>query len=366
MQMKTSRKSFWQSLTALISVTLIVGTGSAQTVTIDSAAALNLRTSLDGSGLALSSISIDPLTGNAQVSTTSNISSCSGGGQPPARSVSVNAPQTAAVSSAITVSWQANNFTGTTTCSVSLNAGSAVPASGWSGTGLPYPATSSLSVTLNASQPASYSFRVDCSDGQGATGSAVTSVQTPGVGCTDPDIGKWRGVALSPPGNPRIWETTFVTGGQTFVPFPGVSNTQFSSGLGANSYDSMRFTIPVNAPVGARYDVSNFVSTQSGEGVLAGSVSECQGDFRESVLTNSTTRRFCISTAGVGGVAIGTVVDAGPGPYNVETCEVVRGRNYFFNTTFGTTFAPGNGAYCGPAQQGEQCIYKLESRNSRR
>jgi hypothetical protein len=367
MQTKTTRKSFWQLITAIIGVTLIVGTGSAQTVTIDSAPSLNLRTALDNSGLALSSISIDPTTGNAQVSTTSNVTTC--GVIPGARSVVVTSPGQATQNATISVSWAANNFVGATTCNVSLGSGSAVPASGWTGTGLPYPATSSLSVTLGSTQPASYNFVVQCFDTTtGPSGSSTTNVPaiTDPTSCTDPEIGKWRGTALSPPGNPRIWETTFVTGGQTFVPFPGVSNTQFSAGLGSGTYDAMRFTVPVNAPVGARYDLSNFVSTQSGEGVLAGSVSPCQGDFRESFLSNTGTRKFCISLGGVGGVAIGSVVDAGQGPYTVETCEIVRGRQYYFNTTFGTAFFPGSGAYCLPAQQGEQCIYKLESRNSRR
>ena len=370
MQIKTSRKSFWQSLTALIGVSMIVGTGSAQTVSIDLAPALNLRTAVDGTGLALSSISIDPTTGNAQVNTTSNVNTC-GGNPLPGRSVTVSSPNQATQNGTINVTWVANNFAASTTCNVSLEAGSSVPATVFPVSGLPYPATSSLSVVLGSAQPASYNFKVQCVDssgGQSVSNNTITNV--PSVGditvCNDPDLGKWRGVALSPPGNPRIWETTFVTGGASSVPFPGVQNTQFSAGLGASSYDAMRFTVPLNASVGARYDLSNFVSTGSGEGVLSISVSPCQGDFRESFLSNTTTRKFCISQGGGGGAAIGTVVDAGPGPYSTESCEIVRGRNYFLNTTFGTTFQPGNGAYCVPAQQGEQCVYKLEYRQTRR
>jgi|GEM_PF-5263133 len=370
MHIKTSRKSFWQSVTALIGMTLIVGTGSAQTVTIDSAPALNLRTVLDGSGLALSSISIDPTTGNAQVNTTSNISSCAAGNPLPGRSVTVSSPNQATQNGTINVTWVANNFVGATTCSVSLGAGSSAPTTVFPVAGLPYPATSSLSVVLGSAQPASYNFSVQCVDasgGQSSSNNSTTNVPSiTDVTCTDSDIGKWRGVALAAPGVPRIWETTFNNPGVSSTPFPGNQSSQYTASLSLGGYDSMRFTVPINAPVGARYDLSNFVSTASGEGVLAGSVSPCSGDFREAILANSASRKFCISLGGGGGIAIGVVVDAGSGPYNTETCEIVRGRNYYFNTTFGTASVPQtgttfNGAYCVSSE----CVYKLERRLAR-
>jgi len=358
MHIKTSRKSFWQCVTALIGMTLIVGTGSAQTVTIDSAPPLTLRT-VDGQGLAPSSISIDPMTGNAQVNTTSNITTCGAGSPALGRTVTVTSPNQASPNGTINVNWVANNFVGATTCSVSLGAGSAVPVTGFPVNGLPYPTTSNLTVVLGPAQPASYSFSVQCVDAGGSvTNSATTIVQSvvDPTSCTDPDIGKWRGVALSPPGLVRDWVPTFGN-----LPFPGPPNAQFTQTLSLGGYDSIRFLVPMTAIVGQRSDLINFLSTASAEGVLAASVSPCQGDFRESSLVNSAIRKVCIGLGGGGGTSISVVIDAGPGPYNSNTCEIVRGRTYFFNTTFGTasssqTGSTANGAYCVTSE----CTYKLE------
>lgn len=335
MQTKTTRKSFWQSITAIIGVTLIVGTGSAQTVTIDSAPSLNLRTAVDNSGLAFSSISIDPATGNAQVNTTGNVTSC---GNPPAgtRLVSVTSPVNATPNSTINVSWVANNFIGATTCTVSLVAGSAVPTSGWTGTNLPYPATNTLSVVLNASQPALYNFKVDCSDGTPAIGSSNTNVPTT-VGC-GPDVGKWRGAALTA-NTVRIWETTFVSPGQTSTPFPGPVFSQLPTDLATGSYDSMRFTVPITAAVGARYNLKNFTPSSTSS-QLAFSVAECQGDFREELLVNETTSRICLGIAGNLGAFVRLKVEPGSEPFASTTCPIVRGRDYYVNTTFGIEAGP--------------------------
>jgi hypothetical protein len=358
MQTKTSYKT-GQWLLALFSTTLIVGTGSAQTIVIDSAPALNLTTQIN-SGIALSSIAIDPITGNAQVRTQAgNINSCTGSGNPPGRSVTVSAPASAAPSAVINVAWTANNFTGTTTCTVSGGTNT----TGWTGTNLPYPATSSLQVTLAATQPASYTFTVTCSDGSSAQGSAATSVSGGGGGgdCSDPLIGTYNGATLNV-NAVRNWENTFVTGGQTNVPFPGPPNRQFNASLSRGAYDSMRFVVPLTLPQGFRADLSNFVTTSSATSVLVAAVSECQGDFRPS-LNNSSLRRLCTDQGGVGGTSIGVVVDAGNGPYNSETCSIVRGRTYFVNTSFGTSSnQTGGSAFCVD----DACSYNLEYRQTRR
>ena len=348
MQTKTTRKSFWQSITAIIGVTLIVGTGSAQTVTIDSAPSLNLRTAVDNSGLAFSSISIDPTTGNAQVNTTSNVTTCGSSGT---RSVVVTSPNSATPGSTINVSWVANNFVGAATCSVSLGAGSALPTSGWTGTNLAYPATNSLSVVLGSAQPATYSFRVDCNDGQAANGTAstnVSSIVNPGD-CTSTDLKKYRGVAINEV-IVREWETSFASPGETSTPFPGEPENAFFDTLGVGGYASMRFNVPVALPVGFRTSINNTLNTgSSSAGLLELSVSECKGDFRSDILVNNSIQKICMAGGGIGGAKVTVVVDAGPGPYSASSCEIIRGRTYFVNTTFGTRSAPGNGAFCSTA-----------------
>jgi len=360
MQVNLLTKCFGSSFAALLAGVLLASAAFAQTVTVDSAPPLTLRNQLDGSGLALSSVSVDPMTGNVQVNTTSNVTSWSSS-PPIGRTVTVTSPNQATPNSSITVSWVASGGfnLAATTCSLSLGAGSAVPVGGFTFSG--QPPTSNLTVVLGSAQPASYSFSVQCVDAGGsASNSSITNVVN-SVGCSDPDIGKWRGVALSPPGLVRDWVPTF--GGQ---PFPGPPNAQFTQSLSLGGYDSMRFTVPMTAIVGQRYDLINFVSTASAEGVLAASVSPCLGDFRESILSNNVTRKACIGLGGGGGTSISVVIDAGPGPYNADTCEVVRGRTYFFNTTFGTassvsTGNVSNGAYCVSSE----CIYKLERRLAR-
>jgi len=358
MQIKTSLKSFWRSVTALIGVTLIVGTGSAQTVTIDSAPALTLRTVLDGSGLALSSISIDPTTGNAQVNTTSSVTTC--GGPPPlGRTVSVSSPNQASQNGSITVSWVANNFTTATTCSVSLGSGSAIPATGFPVNSLPYPATSSLSVVLGSAQPASYIFNVMCFDaggGQSASSTSTTNVPSGVVGCTDPDLGKWRGAALASNNN-RIWENVFLNPGQSFSPFPGPPFSQVRTDSPSGVYDNIRFTVPTTAVVGSRYNIANFSPTDIASN-LAFSVSECIGDFRESVLLNESTNNICFGFAGITGPSIRLKVDPGSGPFASSTCPIIRGRNYYVNTTFGVATSPGPGQiFCAA---GGACPHLLE------
>ena len=364
MQIKTSRKSFWQSLTALIGVTLIVGTGSAQTVSIDSAPALNLRTSLDGTGLALSSISIDPLTGNAQVNTTSNVNSC--GGIPGTRSVTVTSPVNASQNATITVSWEALNFTGATTCTVSLNAGSAAPVSGWAGSSLPYPATNRLSVLLASTQPAEYRFNVQCTDGQVAVGSANTTVENI-VGCVgNASLEKWRGATLASNNN-RIWENTFISPGQPFTPFPGPVFSQLrTEPSNSGTYDNLRFTVPTTLTVGARFNIANFTPTDTPSSTLAFSVSDCKGDFRESVLINETTNNICFGFAGITGPSIRLKVEPGVGPFTTPTCPIVRGRSYYVNTTFGVAGEPGPGQlFCAGLASGIACGHLLEYQLSR-
>jgi len=362
MQSNSWVKSVWRTITALTGAILLVSVGFGQTVRVDAKAASDVHTAINTNG-STSTIRINTLTGNAFVNTSDSVNSCSSG-TPGGRSVTVTSPSQAAQNSTIQVSWTANNFVGATTCNLSLGAGSTVPSSGWTGTGLSYPSVASRTVVLGPSQPATYLFLVQCFDAtNGPTGSATTIVQS-GAGdtCLDPNIGQWRGQPLSV-SSQRIWETTF-TSGTPSTPFPGAPNFQITETLGLDAYNSMRFTVPLNAPVRARYDLVNFVSTASPEGVLAGSVSPCEGDFRESELIDVKLRKFCISMGGIGGIAIGVVVDAGAGPHNGETCEIVRGRNYYFNTTFGTNISGGDGAYCTAAGAG--CIYKFEYRLARR
>jgi len=364
MHIKTSRKSFWQCVTALIGMTLIVGTGSAQTVTIDSAPPLTLRT-VDGQSLAPSSISIDPMTGNAQVNTTSNITTCGAGSPALGRTVTVTSPNQASPNGTINVNWVANNFVGATTCSVTLGAGSAVAVPNTPVTGLAHPAISSLSVVLGSAQPASYNFSVQCIDAGGAaSNSSITNVAN-SIGCSDPNIGKWRGLALSPPDLVRDWVTIFGIG---VAPFPGPPNLQFTAPLSLGSYDSMRFSVPTTLNVGFRTDIFTFVSGASAEGNLAISVSPCQGDFREAMLVNEARKKYCLNVGGGGGTAINVLVvdNDSENTFDRETCEIVRGRNYFVNTTFGTansqqTGSFRNGAYCITSE----CIYKMERRLSR-
>lgn len=303
---------------SILGSALIVGTGSAQTWTVNGTTQATQLTTSAGEA----AVAIDPLTGIASIKTA---------GAGPSISISAN-PATVAVSVATSVSWTASGFGNNLTCTRTSNASLA----GWSGTSIV--TSGSASVTMPASAQ-TVTITLSCT-GDNGSASNFTSVVV-----TQPGTGQ---CASRPPGvfgSPRqvVNQTFFSAWARDF---PGQFNTAYGAGVAGIS-DGTVIAYSFVAPTGNSiegYLLAVYSPDGGGRAGLAAGFSECAGEISNMTPTCSGS--------------LGKIRSEWTTNGRVGACNLIPGRTYYYNlsTDGPCVFGP------DPGTPGGVCAFRLESK----
>lgn len=311
-------KIYTKFILSILGSALMVGTGSAQSWTVNGTTqATQLTTSANEAALA-----IDPLTGIASVKTA---------GAGPSISISAN-PATVNVGAATSVSWTASGFGNNLACTRTSNAS----LGGWSG---PFNlASGSASVTMPAS-PQTVTITLSCT-GDNGSASNFTSVVV-----SQPNTGA---CATRPPGvfgSPRqvVSQTFFSAWNRDF---PGQFNTAFGlgiAGIGEGTVIAYSFVAPTSNFIEG-YLLAVYSPDGGGRGSLAAGFSECPGEINNLTPT-------C-------GGSLGKIRSEWTTNGRAGACNLIPGRTYYYNLSVENLclFGP------DPGTPGGVCSFRLESK----
>ncbi len=295
-------KRITKQITALLGLAVIVGTGSAQTWSVNGVQ----QTSTLSSDPAVSAAAIDPITGQLAVLTAGAILT---------PTVTVTAPTTnTPINTAFSVSWTTSNFSGTVTC---------VPQSAPSGV-INWPAgqNNGASGTINnvqATADGNYLLQISCtgSSGGGATGSATVPVNS---SCPSPvfdmlpaPAGSTNPTPLA--GGQMAWSSFF---GRAF---PGLQGDQGVANLSAGEYIAVSFQGPTGGFASADRSLQGAINGGGGQTKATVAISECPGVVR--------TVPKCTSFEG--DPSIGFTSQGANFPLSFTRCVIIPGRAYFLN-----------------------------------
>ena len=303
--------------------TLIVGTGSAQTWTLDGVS--------QSSQLSISStesaVAIDPVSGAVALK-TGNITI-------PTVSISASSPVT--VGQNISVTWSTQGFTG----GVSCNASASTSVAGWNG------AVSSSPVQVTAPSTAqTLMLTLQCTGGNGnATNSTNVTVNPSTGGCPQPGYLRDE-VATFMPYQLRLG--TFSSTDAFRNPFPAIG--AFAGGttstVSAGEVVAWEFVAP--APPGS--DGAFVITTlASGPGTPISSISTCPGviDYR----LRTGPGNFNTGCMQVGNESGPSWTINGAFQNSPSRCHLTPGTRYYFNFAFETCVTG-------------ECIYRIGSNSA--
>lgn len=308
-------KTYNKLMLALLGSALVVGTGSAQTWTVNG----NTQSTPLTTNANEAAIAIDPISGVASVRTP---------GAGPSVSISAN-PTPANVGTATSISWATSGFGNNLNCTRTASAGT----SGWSGS---WPAaTGSVSVTMPATAQ-TVTLTLSCTGDSGsAVNSTNVSVQQPGqCGSRPPSVF----------GSPRqlVSQTFFNIWGSEF---PGQFNAAYGAGV-AGINDGTVHAYAFNAPTGNTiegYILAVYSPDSGGRGSLAAGFSECPGEISNSTPT-------CLGS-------LGKIRSEWTSNGRAGACNLIPGRTYYYNMSFDScVFGP------DPGTAGGSCSFRLESK----
>lgn len=319
-------KTYNKFILALLCSALVVGTGSAQTWTINGTTqTTQLTTSANESAVA-----IDPLTGVATVKTQ---------GAGPSVAISAN-PVSVNINAASMISWTASGFGNNLNCTRT----SSPALSGW--TGGPFPgATGSVSVTMPATAQ-TVTITLSCTGDNGTVSNFTT------VAVTDP--GTMVNCTQRPPsynGSPRtLFSRSFFE--MWDLPFPGsVGQGTFSGngiGITHGTVQAFQFVAPSSATVPFDgYLIAVYSPELGGRGTIVAGFSECPGEINNQTLSceGDLSKPRSDWTVRV--------------PPTATRCPFVPGKTYYYNmsvTDSGCVSGPGAGT------PGAVCGFRLESK----
>lgn len=278
--------------------TLIVGTGSAQTWTVNGASQSSSLTSSSTE----SAVAIDPVSGIVALRTA---------GVVPVPGVTVTAPGTAGFGQNISVSWSTTGFTGSVTCTASASTSVA----GWSGT----LSSSPVQVTTPSSAQ-TLTLSLQCT-GSNGTASNSANVVISDSSCPPPGYKRDEGAPFVPY-NLQVTQYSQLFG----AGFPGFDAFANSS-LGPGQVLAAEFIAPQSTTSDGYFEVT---SLASGPGTPITSLSLCPGeiDYR---LNGVPATRGCMRVGNEGGP---TWTINNNQQLSVIRCRMTPGTRYYLNIAF--------------------------------
>ena len=284
-------------LLALIG-TLIVGTGSAQTWTVNGT---TQGTALTSSSTE-SAVAIDPVSGTVALQTAGVVTT---------PTVNVGAPGSSGLGQNFSVTWSTNGFTGTVSCTASASTSVA----GWSGT-----LTSSPVQVTAPSSAQSLTLTLQCTGSNGtASGSAVVAISD--STCRPPGYTR---DATSPFVPYQLQPTTFAT--LMANGFPGFNSFNLGS-LGGGQVIAAEFVAPASTASDGYFEIT---SLASGPGTPITSLSTCPGDI-DYRLNGTPATRGCMRVGNENGPA--WTISQGQS-LSVIRCILTPGTRYYLNIAF--------------------------------
>jgi hypothetical protein len=280
---------------------LIVGTGSAQTWTVNGLA----QSSNLISSSAESAVAINPIDGAVALKTAT-------GG--PVLSVSVSAPATASVNQAISVSWSNAGFTGTVICTAS----SVPTVSGWNGV----VSSSPVLVTMPANT-GNVSLSLSCAGSNGTQ-----------VGGTNVTVGATPTCPPFPSYNNVQYNVETISFNSAFAAnFPAYNN-QYSfplgPGFGTAQGQAIEFIAPAVTEADGLFQMA-LTTGGGGSGVPITSISKCAGQWGTNLNDVGGNGRTCFKLSGEDGpewTVNNNLVFSG------ARCLLVPGERYYLNIAF--------------------------------
>jgi hypothetical protein len=292
-------KRITKQITALLGLAVIVGTGSAQTWTVNGAQ----QNSTLSSDPAVSAAAIDPITGQLAVVTSACTSGCN-------QTVTVTGPSSNTPSNTnFTVSWTATGFTGAVTC---------VPQTAPSGI-INWPAGQSFSGAtgsvnnVQATADGNYTLQVTCNGVPGSSGNIVINgaCPSPVFDMLPAPAGSTNPTPLA--GGQTAWSAFF---GRAF---PGLQGDQGVANLSAGEYIAVSFQS--SGFTNADRVFSGVINGGGGQTKATIAISECPGVVR----TNPKCTSF------EGDPSIGITSQGANFPLSFTRCVIIPGRPYFLN-----------------------------------
>jgi hypothetical protein len=302
-------------LALLIGVTLIVGTGSAQTWTVNGGAPTpNNPLTTNASE---SAVAINPVDGTVAIRTAGTQPGTCGSGATCVVNVSSNSSATPGQT--ISVAWSTSGFVGAVSC----NATTSSAATGWSGV----LASSPLQVTMpSATGNVTLSLQCTGTNGQ-ATGSTTVNVQPPGV-CTTPGFQPVDGGPTTPLS--LIGPINFASTNWG-ASFPGINGRDWNlPDMGTNTVTAVEFIAP---PVGSPAKDGKYTGVNLGSGAtgfLLLGITPCAGELRAS-FNPTNPARYCSPEAGASETSVNWTLLGNNLPNSADRCLLVPGQRYFVN-----------------------------------
>jgi hypothetical protein len=263
-------------------------------------------------GADISSISIDPVSGDVNIAAGDLYTVTRDGEPPPGPQVTIDTldatPSTILVGESTVVSWTTTNAD---SCTPSQGAG------GWDQQAIALPDGSSGPLTINTA--GAYSFRLDCENATPDTTFRTKSVQVnevppdPGAGDVCPEE------YVSPlSGNVVSWESV-----NNFL-WPNPSYAENTISIPRAGYLAIEFNTGDNTEIDGGMTTLTVTGT---EGSRLGSISECPGDFSQHLpdILNKCTRTWFI------GGTLNWSTQTVPDFYE---CALEPDTTYYLNLTF--------------------------------
>jgi hypothetical protein len=295
----------------VVAGTLIVGTGAAQTWTLDTAQqSSQLTTDANQSAVA-----VDPVSGRVDLVT--------GGTPPPNPTLTIQAPTVATVNQAFQVSYTASNFTPSV-----CTATSTPSIAGWNGT------LSGTSSQATASSAGTVSLSLSCTRANGSpvVANNVSVAVNVATNCPAPNIlgaASIRGSAVFV--TSRSFVNTYGTPeipNPTFPPPTGAVSAPFS--INFNEVNAIDFVMPSNGTdKDGQLQLSENPATGA-RGIPIIAISSCAGDASNSL--GAGTGRNCLDGGFAGQTAGMSWTDNDNNfPQSSQKCRLLPGMPYFIN-----------------------------------